>query len=175
VWAQPKADLSSIQRVAVVYDSHDGALRRTVEDTMVHRLLQRGIQATPSYSVLDPAAMADTAHARPALASAGFDGVVEIRFIGKTEEPSGPYYMNTYDGWGYWGWGGPYSYGYYGYDSPTVTVETSLYSLHDNQLVWSARSQTTDADNTKKVVNEVTSLVASTLEKRGVPATTARR
>lgn len=173
VWGQ-RADLSGIQRVAVVYDAHDGALRRNVEDSMTRKLVQRGIRAVPSYSALTPSEMTDTTTAKAALAAKGFDGLVEIRFVSKETESDGGYYMNSYDGWGYWGY--PYGWNnYYYYPSTTVRVETNLYSLRDGELLWSARSKTVDADDMPEVVDEVTTLVAGTLEKRGVPATTARR
>lgn len=175
VWGR-RADLSSMRRVAVVYESPDGALRRNVEDTMTRKLVSRGIRAMPSYNALTPDEMKDPATAKAALTAKGFDGLVEIRFIGKEQEQSGPYYMNTYDGWGYWG--SPYGWNNYYYSDWTtsVRVETSLYSLQDGELLWSARSKTSDADDMSEVVDEVTTLVASTLERRGMPGTqTARR
>jgi hypothetical protein len=178
VWRGPTADLGSVQRVVALYESHDGAMRRNVEDAMARKLVQRGMRAVPAYTVLDEAQLEDTQHVRATLAAKGFDGVVEIRLISTENYPGetfGGAWHGSYDGYGYWGTSWPYAYDNYVFDSPVVRVETNLYSLRDDQLVWSARSKTVDADNTGEVIDEVTTLVASTLEHRGTAATTARR
>jgi hypothetical protein len=134
VWGRPAA----VHRVVVLYNSHDGAMRRSVEDAMTRKLMQRGFQAVTSYAVLTTEEMEDLASVKSSLAAKGFDGLVEVRFI----DP--------------------------------VLVETNLYSLREDELLWSARSRTNDADSTREVIDEVTTLVASTLD-RGVAARTARR
>ena len=142
---------------------------------MTRKLAARGVHAVPAYSVLDDNESADYKSAKETLAAKGFDAVLEIRLISKENETSTAYYSNTWDGWGYWGWGGPYAYDYYVFDTPVVRVETNLYSLHDDSLVWSGRTKTTDADTMREVVDQVTSVVASTLEKRTAPTATATR
>jgi hypothetical protein len=174
MWGQ-RVDLRGVQSVVALYESHDGAQRRTVEDAMTRKLAAYGVHAVPAYSVLDDNESADYKTAKTALAAKGFDAVLEIRLISKENETTTAYYSNTWDGWGYWGWGGPYAYDYYVFDTPVVRVETNLYSLHDDSLVWSGRTKTTDADTMREVVDQVTSVVASTLEKRTAPTATARR
>lgn len=170
-----RVDLHGVHSVVALYESHDGAQRRTVEDAMTRKLAERGVHAVPAYAVLDNNEDADYKTAKAALAAKGFDAVLEIRLISKENERTTAYYSNTWHGWGYWGWGGPYAYDYYVFDTPVVRVETNLYSLRDDQLVWSGRTKTTDAETMNEVVDGVTSAVATTLEKRGVPTATARR
>jgi hypothetical protein len=174
VWGK-RVDLRGVHSVVALYESHDGAQRRTVEDAMTRKLAERGVHAVPAYSVLDDNESVDYKSAKETLAAKGFDAVLEIRLISKENETSTAYYSNTWDGWGYWGWGGPYAYDYYVFDTPVVRVETNLYSLHDDSLVWSGRTKTTDADTMREVVDQVTSVVASTLEKRTAPTATATR
>ncbi len=174
VWRVPSSSTSSVQRIATLYDSYDGAMRRTVEDQMARKLAERGVQAVPAYMVLDEAAMEDEAMARSELAAKGFDGVLEIRLVGvetfpgQTASTTGTYDWN-------WGVGWPTTYDNYAFDSPIVRLETNLYSLASNELIWSARSKTVDPENTNEVIDGVTSLVASTLQTRGVAVATARR
>jgi hypothetical protein len=174
MWGQ-RVDLRGVQSVVALYESHDGAQRRTVEDAMTRKLAAYGVHAVPAYSVLDDNESADYKSAKTALAAKGFDAVLEIRLISKENETTTAYYSNTWDGWGYWGWGGPYAYDYYVFDTPVVRVETNLYSLHDDSLVWSGRTKTTDADTMREVVDQVTSVVANTLEARTAPTATATR
>lgn len=176
VWHAPRADLGSLQRVVTLYQSHDGAMRRTVEDAMAYKLRQRGVQAVPSYTVIDASEIEDHARAKKTLAAKGFDGVVEIRLISTENYPGDTFRGGGYGAYdGYWGATWPYAYDNYVFDSPVVRVETNFYSLRDNALVWSARSKTVDADNTNEVIDEVTTLVATSLERRGVATATARR
>jgi hypothetical protein len=175
VWREPGANLGSLQRVVTLYESHDGAMRRNVEDAMAYKFRQRGIPAVPAYTVLEASELEDRPRAKASLAAKGFDGVVEIRLISTESYPgdaSGGAY-GSFDG--YWGSTWPYAYDNYVFDSPVVRVETNFYSLRDNALVWSARSKTVDADNTNEVIDDVTTLVATTLERRGVATATARR
>ncbi len=174
MWGK-RVDLRGVHSVVALYESHDGAQRRTVEDAMTRKLASRGVHAVPAYSVLDDNEAADYKTAKATLAAKGFDAVLEIRLISKENETTTAYYSNTWDGWGYWGWGGPYAYDYYVFDTPVVRVETNLYNLHDDSLVWSGRTKTTDAETMGEVVNQVTSVVASTLEKRTAPTATATR
>ncbi len=178
VWLGPGANLGSVQRIVTLYESHDGAMRRNVEDAMARKLTQRGLRAVPAYTVLDETELDDTQHMRATLAAKGFDGVVEIRLISTEyylDEIFGGYWHGPYHGYGYWGTSWPYAYDNYVFDWPVVRVETNLYSLRDNELVWSARSKTIDADDTAEVIDEVTTLVASTLDQRGTSTATARR
>lgn len=174
VWHVPPANMGSVQRIATLYESHDGAMRRTIEDQMARKLVQRGVQAVPAYAVLDEAAMEDQDKANAQLAAKGFDGVLEIRLISVESYPGQTAStVGSYD-W-YWGLGWPATYDNYVFDSPIVRIETNLYSLTSNDLIWSARSKTVDPDDTNDVIDGVTSLVASTLQTRGVAVATARR
>jgi hypothetical protein len=172
VWRGPPAQVSSIQNIAALYESQDGAMRRTVEDAMVYKLSQRGVRAVPAYTVLQGEAINNHDKAKQTLLDAGFDGVVVIRFIGTETYPGDMVYST-------WGPGWPMAYEDYVFAYPVVRVETSLYSLHTDQLVWSARSKTVDADDTNEVIDEVTSLAAATLQRQGVAggsaSATARR
>jgi hypothetical protein len=178
VWHAQPADMGNVRRVVTFYQAQDGAMRRTVEDQMARKLLQQGVQAIPSYAVLDASLLNtdDRDKARTALAAKGFDAVLQIRLVSVESYPgqvSDSYWNTTYD-W-YWGVGWPTNYDDYVFESPIVRVETNLYSLKNDQLVWSGRSKTVEADSTNEVIDEVTSLVATTLQTRGVAVATARR
>jgi hypothetical protein len=74
----------------------------------------------------------------------------------------------------YWTWASPYFYwpGYYtpGYYSPgyiytttVVRMETDVYSLIDNHLLWAALSKTTDPGNLRELIDDVTKTMATRL------------
>jgi hypothetical protein len=168
VWHGRSADLAAVQTVVALYESPDGAMRRIVEDKLARELAQHAMPAVPSYSVLSGRELEDPELAKAALAAAGYDGVVVIRLIGTETYPGEPETTT-------WGSSWPSAYEDYVFESPVVRVETTLYSLDGGQILWSARSKTVDAGSTNEVIDEVTSLVAATLQQQGVAIATARR
>lgn len=164
VWRAPNA---AVQKVVTLYQSQDGAMRRTIEDKMARKLAGNRVIAVPAHSVLGTGDLIDRDGARRTLLANGFDSVVAIRLIG-TEMFPGDHTMASWAAW-------PTSYEDYVFDSPVVRVETTLYSLRDDTMLWSARSRTVDARSTNEVIEQVTSLVAATLQRQGVAIATAQR
>jgi hypothetical protein len=153
-WTAPQ--FSPPRRLVVVYISHDGSVRRTVEDEMVAKLARNGISAAPSYSVVTNDVLQDPTRSKAMMRSAGFDGVIAIRLLSKDSDNAssfGDYWTSAWSA----------------YDSAfVVRLETSLYSLETGELLWSAMSRTLDPDNNKTVINEVTSVVSQQLHKSRV-------
>jgi len=56
----------------------------------------------------------------------------------------------------------------YGYNDSVVRVESNLYSLTDDKLVWSALSRTTDPTGASMVIDETTIAVANQMQREGV-------
>ena len=125
--------------------------------------------AVPAHTVLGPGDLRDRDGARQTLIANGFDGVVVVRLIGTEMYPGDRSTMAT------WGASWPTSYEDYVFDSPVVRLETTLYSLRDDAMLWSGRSKTVDAQSTNEVIDQVTSLVAATLQRQGVAIATAQR
>jgi hypothetical protein len=166
-WLGPSADLAAVRTVVTLYDSQDGALRRTVEDKLAHKLTRQGVRAVPAYMVLGSQQLTNRDAAKATLAASGFDGVVAIRLIGSDTYPSDVTASAWSTGW-------PSTYEDYVFESPIILVETTLYAT-DGDVLWSGRSKSVDAHSTNDVIEEVTSLVAATLHRQGVATMTARR
>lgn len=159
---QPEATLSN---VVTVYISRDGASRRSFEDTMAARLKAKGIHAVPGYSVLTEMDLNDRAAARSKLMNQGFDGVVAVRLIGAhTQVQVEPTFI------GYWGGAWAYDNAYLTTQT-VVRLETSVFSLRDDRLVWSAVSRTLDPSSTQSAIASATKKVAKELHHEGIVAT----
>jgi len=154
--------------VVTLFESQDGALRRTIEDDLARKLERQGVHAVPAYTLLEPRDLEDHQRMRMTLTGRGYDGILTVRLVGGETYP-----LDTMSG--PWGAGRPAGYEDYVLSSPVVHFETTLYSLRDDQLLWSARSKTVDASSTNQVIDEVTSLVATTMQRHGVAVATARR
>jgi hypothetical protein len=167
-WKAPNLVPNNLHNVVTVYISRDGAMRRTVEDSMAQKLRGEGVRATPAYSILNNDALKDRERAKARLQAAGYDGVVAIKLVSKnTQVEVTP---GTYDG--YWGpaWDGAYDPGYLTTET-VVRVETSVYSLHDGKLVWSGVSKTVDPNSMSSAISDVTEVVAKALQKQQIIAT----
>jgi hypothetical protein len=83
---------------------------------------------------------------RATITGSGYDGIIIMRLVSKEQATSyvpgsSPTY---YGGWhGYYGYAAPYYYdpGYYRTDA-YYTVETSVYSIKDNKLIWTGMTET---------------------------------
>lgn len=168
-WRAPYAQRAPLRNVVTVCFS-DGVVRRNVEDEMARKLARAGVRATPSYTFLSDQELEERGLAKAKLASAGFDGVVALRLVSREQEL---YYIPpTFDG--YWGsgWAMAYAPGYVASET-VVRVETSAYSLADDQLVWSAISRTVDPSSPREGIDQVTTVAARALQKEGIVATAA--
>ena len=78
------------------------------------------------------------------------------------------YYRNDY--WGNYhsrGWGAAYDPGYLRTDK-IVRVETNIYSLAEDKLIWSGVSETFDPSSTGSMVDQIATAAAAELRSRGL-------
>ena len=163
--------------VAAVFVTRDEAKRRAGEDALAADLTARGAKGVPAYTLVPDSVRGDGEKARAALKAAGANGAVVMRVVGKDQQinytPGAPmpaYYNGFGPYWGY-GWGTAYSY-----SPPTVTtdtivsVETLVYSLTQDKLLWASTSRTTNPSNIDKLINEVAEATAKEMAKQGILA-----
>ena len=170
--AQPMGSLAG-QKVVAVAVSKNAAVRRSAEDSLVSVLNARGVQGVPSYSILGDDT--DEAKAKAAIEKSGAVAVVVMRPIAKEKEisstPSSMYMGPMYGGY----WGGYYGYGWGGAWGGTeirtdtiVIVETLVYSLKQNKLVWAGQSNTTNPSKIDAFVKEVAAGAGKEMKKAGL-------
>ncbi len=184
-WKAPDAgqlDFKGKKVVAMVM-TPDESVRYGAEDALAREINARGPVALPAYSVIPKELTNDKDQAKQFLEKAGVKGAVVIRVLGKDKElnasaggysPAGigywgsPVYTSFYGGGFYaYGWGGVYMPGYVRTDT-IVSVETLIYDLEQNKLVWAARSETKNPEKVGPFVKEVAAKVAAQLKKEGL-------
>jgi hypothetical protein len=176
-WRAPDApavgSMAGKKVVGVVMTKNEGA-RRGAEDALARELTRNGVQGVPSYSIIPANATEDEAKA--ALQKAGVAGVVVLRPVSKDKEVVGTPSMPMYTGPRYGGyWGGYYGYGWGGAwgggtdirTNTIVTVETLVYSLESNKLIWAGQSQTTNPSKVDSFVREIVSGAVKEIKKGG--------
>lgn len=175
-WRDPAARPLRLtgKKVVGLFVNKNPALRRTAEDAMAREITARGAQGVPAYTILGDDEIRNQERVRAKLEKEGFSGVVVMRIAGRetqyTVQPAvwgGPYYRHFWGGyWGY-GWGYAYSPGYLEVDK-IVKVETLVYSLEQDLLVWAGVSRTVDPQRVDSFVAELAKAVASQMEKDGL-------
>ena len=157
--------------------------RRAFESYFIEELNSHNIEAIASYKLIKSDAKIDRDTVVKAIDGLGIDGVIITHMVGVEEETvhrsAGYGYGGAYGG--YYGaghYGGMYSYyphvnsyvhnpGYYT-THETYTLETTLYDVETEQLVWSARSRTFSPESVDEVIVDLTKLLISDLEEKNL-------
>ena len=164
------------KKVAAVYMTTNESSRRAAEDVLARKLTEHGAQGVPSYTLVDTSVVSDVERTKKQLSEAGVDGVVTMRVLGEKERtrvtytgaPYGyaPYYRHFSSYWGF-GWGAPYSPA----EVTTTTelsIETLVYSLTRDELLWAGTSRTTDPGKIARLVDEIADSAAKEMTRQGV-------
>lgn len=167
-WKSPTARPLNVQgaKVAAVVILSDVASRRAAEDKLASEISARGGVGVPMYSLVEPSNVAAEPIARDALEKAEVKGVVVLHPSPTETEPAPQDYTGApYNSY----WDGYYSYGFGSLwdNKPAyrtfVSVETLVYSLAQNQLVWAGRSKTTNPATLNELITEVAAATATEL------------
>jgi hypothetical protein len=179
-WRAPDAEPLHLRgsKVAAVVMMKDETSRRQAEDTLAHQITARGALGIPMYSLLPNGSPENEDSARAAAEKAGLQGLVVMRptSVDKQIEATPATYLEpTYAGYwrGYYGygWGSAYAPVTEGADihiDTTVSIETLVYSLRQNKLVWAGKSKATNPKKVDALINQLSAEVAADLEKQGL-------
>jgi hypothetical protein len=148
----------------------DEGSRRIVEDALVTKLNGKGVA---SYSIITEemikAAQEDALNEK--LAQGGFTHVLMVRLADIEKETS--YVPGTTTAY-YGGYGRYYGYGAAMYGSPgyyttdkNYFVETAIYSVTPDKLLWTGTTKTVNPTKMDKTINDVALAVTEQMKKDG--------
>lgn len=148
------------------------SVRLASEDAMVSKMREFGSEGTQSYLILDLDAPKE--ELKQKVQAEGFEAAVVMKILKEEKEV-----RSTNTGM-YYGVGGPYRGGFYGYgwgwgvySAPEITtdsliyVETLVYDVSGDRLVWAGRSKTTNPSKIDKFVGEVADQAIKEMKKSG--------
>jgi hypothetical protein len=176
-WKAPDAGTVGFagKKVAALVISKDEALRMSAEEALVRQLVPIGIQGVAAYRLIPREELQDKDKARAWFEKTGIEGVVAMRLVSadtvKTYSPamwSTGYYTSW---WGYYGttWVAAWDPGYLREDT-TVTVETLLFSVPRDKLLWAALSETTNPKSMDAFMKDLVTKAVKELKKQGLTA-----
>ncbi len=176
-WKSPNAQPLHLKgrKVVAVFVSRDPVLRRRAEDAMVREIIARGAEGVAAYTFLSDQQINDRDAAKAKAESLGFAGAVVMRVVGSQtvygRRPAviwaGPQYGRFWGGYWGWGWGRVWEPGYLTVDK-IVKVETLVYSLERDELVWAGVSKTFDPGKINDFIAELATAVSERMEKDGL-------
>jgi hypothetical protein len=157
----------------VVYG--DKKRRRDAEVYLAHELTIRGARAIPAHALIG-LDQPDVDYARARFKEAGVEGVVVMRLIGHDQrvivDPggfSGSAYGSFGSYYSSYGVGVSYSTGSVQTDT-VVTIETLIYSVNKDQLLWAGTSRTSNPAGLQSLITEVADAAASQMAQQGLIA-----
>ncbi len=182
-WVEPdnKKSYDDLLIIGIGESQHN---RRAYESNFVEELMANGADAEASYKLIKSNEKIDRSTVTRAIKGMGIDGVIVTHLVAVDEEtiyrPTTGYAYGGGYGVGYGGgyYGGLYSYyphvnsyvnnpGYYT-THETYTLETNLYDVESEELVWSARSRTFAPESVQEVIVDLTKLLIKDLQQKNL-------
>jgi hypothetical protein len=191
-WQLPNLESGPFTKLAVIGILKSKDEGRSFESAVVEKFEKHGVQAVPGFSFLDDKKDLSKDEMEKMVAGTGADGVLMFKVIGVDKKN---HYVppTTYiapdplprDWWrdDYWGYYNPYPYSYWGYwypavqvvttpgyweSSKTYRIESTLYKVSDNKLVWTAVSDTYDPRNQADMASSLAGIVLEKLKQGGL-------
>jgi hypothetical protein len=165
--------------VVVVALTHDINAKKLVENDFASALARKGVTVFRSIDVFPPVYSKDILkdEMMAKVKDNGVDAIVTITLLNKETQT---HYIPGYPGyapgfWGYYSFWSPmvYSPGYYTQDR-VYYIETNVYDVNTDQLIWSARSETYNPASLTGFSQNLASILATKLRKDDVITPMAR-
>jgi hypothetical protein len=156
--------------MTLLKDTREGA-----EQALARELTQRGAQGVPGYTVVPPEAEKDRVLAKRILADAGIAGAVLMQVVDVKQDTVATagqaYYLgpsvSTFSGFWDYGWGMAYAPGAVG-SKTTLKVETLVYSIDQDRLLWAGTSKTTNPKKVSEVIKKLVDATGNEVRKAGL-------
>jgi hypothetical protein len=161
------------QTVVALIITDDMSLRMSTEEAMSQQLTKHGVKGLAAYRVIPAPELKDPQKAKGWIQKAGATGVVVMRLVDiKQESAAPPVVWNTYPYNSFWDY---YPYGWNSQiiiinapDDTKVTVETVIYDLSKDRLLWSGTSESTNPKGARSLVQGIVDATADEMKKQGL-------
>ena len=161
------------KKVAALVMSNDDALRVAGEESLARELSKRGMQGVATYRIAPKEELRRQETARPWFEKAGVEGVVVVRPVStdtRQTYTTGTWVSQNYSTlWSYYGYGWSAVYVPGSVRSETVVVvESTIYSVPRNQLLWAAVTETNNPRDLRAFVEELVKESVEEMQKQGL-------
>ena len=176
-WVEPD-NKKSYSDLLIIGIGESQQTRRAYESYFVEELIANGAEAEASYKLIKSSEKIERDTVLKAIEGLDIDGVLITHMVAVDEEtvyrPGTSY---AYGGYGGYGRG---MYGYYPHVNSYVhspgyytthesyTLETTLYDVVTEEMVWTARSHTFSPESVDEVIVDLTKLLIKDLKDKGL-------
>jgi hypothetical protein len=162
------------KKVAALIISRDESLRISAEEWLAEELTARGVQGVATYRIVPREETTSAEKVKVWFERANIEGVVTMRIVrADTKRTYSPVVWSS----GYY----PSFYGYYGYGWTTVidtgggmrtetevVVETLVYSVPKDTLLWAGVSETKNPKDARMFMSELVKTIVKEMQKEGL-------
>ena len=177
-WSDPGYHGAPMRKILVIGLLKDELHRRNLEQALVQRLQEAGVDPVTGYRLIpDPAVADDREKLKGLVAAAGVDGVLIARLKGVDREetyvpPRTEVVPSMGLGYGYYGYyhmsfQAVYQPGYTRTDT-IVRLESQLFSAGDGKLLWAGETRSFNPDSASTVARELAELVVKDIRRSGL-------
>lgn len=172
-WKDPGLTKFDFKKAGVLAIAKTDGMRRTAEDAMAAAVQRTGMPAVPLYTLVSHDQVKNADIVKSSLTKAGIDGLVIMRMVATenktTYVPGSTYPTSYYSPWGYhgYGWGAAYDPGYM-VTNKYVNIETNIYDLKADKLVWSGISESVDPSSVNGLVMDVSDAAYEVMYQQGL-------
>lgn len=175
VWKAPDAGMVSFadKKVAALVIDKDDSLRVAGEEALARELSARGMQGVATYRIAPKEELQSADRAKPWFERAAVEGVVAVRPVSADTQMTytpGTWLSSTYASfWSYYGYGWSSVYIPPRQERETVVVvESTIYSIPRNQLLWAAVTESTNPKDLPRFVEELVKKSVEALHEQGL-------
>jgi hypothetical protein len=161
------------KKVVALVITDDQNLQVSAEEALSRELAARGVEGVPAYRMIPREELRDKDKAKGWFTRAAAAGVVVMRVVGAQKEMTytpdvwaSPYYGSLWGYYGY-GWGSVYIPGSAREDT-VVTIETLVFDVPKDKLLWAGVSEKTNPKGTQQVVKELVKEAIKEMAKVGL-------
>lgn len=176
VWMDQEKAGTSFNDILVIGIAEEEHNRRLFEEQFTAQLNAAGIESEVSYKILPAGTVINRDTVAAAIEGKNIDAVIVTHLVGVDEETVYRQNMDYRPSYGYYN--GLYSYyphvntyvhqpGYYT-THDVVKLETNLYQVKTEDLVWSAQSRSFAPESAKEVIDDLVRLVIKDLQEKGL-------
>lgn len=159
------------EKVAAVFVSSEESTRRVAEDALAKEFSAHGMVGVASYTLLASGELSDQARSRTALLDAGCTASVVMRITGEEERIRSSGYSSVqyapYPAYSHWGSGVAYQANSFTTDT-IVCVETLVYDLEQDKLLWAGKSETFEPSEIDEFVVDLATAAAEEMRAAGL-------
>jgi hypothetical protein len=169
-WRAPEQDRVSFTKILAVVVSPDEAFRRKAEDELCRRV--HPVACVTAQTAIPAADTASAELAREDARAVGADGIILFRVV--SQEEKAVYKPPSPGVWSYYGfaWAQAYNPAYL-HTHTLVRVETSVYALHDERLLWVGTTETVDPGSVADLVDDVADAAGEDMREHGLLGSSA--